>query len=126
MRRSSISVSFICCLTVRNHDRIFALYGLIGHGSGQINGQKHRVFLPPGRVEGCFQQHFIVSGIVDSTLLGIIAEVLSHPVLSKLLSASSSGYLHHPHQPHFMSSQAGRTNSLRMALTTALEKGEAL
>lgn len=34
-------------LTVCNYDRIFTLDSLVCHGFGQVDGEKHRIPLPP-------------------------------------------------------------------------------
>lgn len=37
--------------TIRNHDTILSLNGFVRNGFGEINGEQHRVHLPPNRVE---------------------------------------------------------------------------
>lgn len=47
--------------TVCYYHRVSALYGFIGHGLGQVDGQEHGVPLSSGGVERCFEEYFSIS-----------------------------------------------------------------
>ena len=77
-------------ITIRDHDAILPLNGFIGHSLGQIDGEEDGIHLTANGVEWSFKQDCDTVLIVCQPL-GSVSD--SRPVLSKLLSANSSGYL---------------------------------
>ena len=118
----------VCRPTICNHHADLSLDGFIRHSLREIDCQEDRVPLLSGGIAGRLQQHFHrVRKAVIRSLSEIQCYRCLHPVLSKLLSASSSGYLVGSYQwPRPPTGNPRRTNILRMALTTLLVKGDSI
>lgn len=116
--------------TVGHHNRVLALDRFICDGCGEVNGQQDRVLLAPRWIEGGFKEHWEDVALQLSMLSGYLGAVShSRPVLSKLLSASDSGYLEQACQPQLqhcgeLPPRIDETYSFLIELTTARVNGE--